>query len=349
VYSMSNKSLKLYEGAVSLSGTTIVDVSGNAAVPVATASAPTTMSNINGTEIYVTTFSLPENFDCVQRLSVVGDGWSQNIYEVYIEGVPYTKTQDILTNNIIKGKTVKRINYRWGKDASVQPITDGDLTTEGSMQGNTSPSLTTVGVDLDGYHKINKITIFIDPSRSLRDNYQIYSVDSLPASQSAVETWNNPVLVATISRSSFKKITVNDVDLTYVTVDVDAIVSDIIVNNPGSSMMYINEVVIDGVALDGIEEVGKTYSYSANNVTASVELFNASNTATATGVVYFAAYNADEALVGFGKADVASIAVGASAEIAPVTFAVTEEPTYVKAFYWTEGTLVPIIAPVDLK
>ena len=64
-----------------------------------------------------------------------------------------------------------------------------------------------------------------------------------------------------------------------------------------------------------------------------------------TGNLFFAAYDADGAVVGMTKVANVEVVAGATYKT-PVTFAASAKASYVKAFYWVDGTFVPVIADI---
>lgn len=223
-----------------------------------------------------------------------------------------------------------------------QWATDGDLSTAHKSDGDFSDN-NGVGfkMQLDAVYKVNELTVYLSSNQPNQE----FNVYAGVGSQKALV-----VPASDVSRGEV--VSVNGGEYAKYTVTLPNIVAqNIWVEYTGAAGFYYHEVYAKGEAITGLEysALGEA-TYADSNVTANMSFANASETEY-SGTVYFAAYNGSGALVGFGTAPVA-LAAGTEAltsAAASVTFAVSEEPTTVKAFYWTDGTLVPIIAPVDLK
>ena len=158
---------------------------------------------------------------------------------------------------------------------------------------------------------------------------------------------------ATVEKTDAELVTVNGTQVYAYSADLSANaqpVRYIIVHLNGGTWTY-NELYVAGTPFTGevaFAEGDFVYAEDAEagtkTVTAQVSLMNKTDAAT-TGNLFYGAYNEAGELVGMTK--VADVAVEAGATYsAPTTFAVSAPAGYVKAFYWADGTFVPVIADI---
>ena len=262
--------------------------------------------------------------------------------EIYVEGEEIIEAIDFTDEeNIAYNKTVTAISGNYysssAPSAEKQLLTDGNITT---------------------YHSGKKTTGGIAFSLNLEDDYLIDEIDLYTSSSGkgfdlyVGTTLDEMTKIASYLKDDKVIRNVNGTRGIYrysYDVEIPVVARFIKIHYPENYDFPYNEIFIKGEKVTTLTDSLKSYSYdAATGVKASFELFNGAETPSTAGKVFFAAYNGD-VLVGTAIADAASLETGASATIAPAAFAVTAEPTTVKAYYWTDK-LVPILdSAIDLK
>jgi len=329
--------VKFYDGMLKVDNATrgdykLLNQDGSVATPLSAPVATKTGMTVNGTTVDVANYDI-EDVNTRYLTVEYDDEWSFVYNEIYVNGTPVAL--NLAEDNIAKNKPITLINYRWSPSFGL--AFDGDITTSGAGQGNATPALgTKFRVDLGAYYKLDEIVIYRPSVDSAVKVITGNNTSEEILAKAIAPTGNlmniNGTVVEVLSHEFSGEVA------RYITIHVES-----------QYVSTFNEIVVKGTPVTAITDAGKSYSFSGNNVTAELKLFNGSDAATVEGVIYFAAYGSDNSLVGFGKADLAALAVNTGATTTPVTFAVSEEPDYVKAFYWSAGSFVPVIAPIDIK
>ena len=250
------------------------------------------------------------------------------------------KTEDLVYRTTNLATTFYSSN---GPKSGVRKTTDGNIK---SAYSGHKPYV--MRIDLGDIYDITKVDLYCTADTVGSTNYNIY-LDTTGTYNLGSISPDRKKTDGTIGDELY---TINGVDrVRKGTMEFDSVPARYLYfEYNGNSSFYTSQIVVNGTKTVKFGEAGNCYSYSDGAVTATLRLFNGTEAASTAGKVFFAAYNAAGEMVGITSADAAALDAGASVEITSGAFAVTEEPTEVKAFYWTEGTFVPILAnPVDLK
>ncbi|MBE7033150.1 MAG: hypothetical protein E7406_02865 [Ruminococcaceae bacterium] len=255
------------------------------------------------------------------------------------DNIAIGKTEDLVYRTTNLATTFYSSN---GPKAGVHKTTDGNIK---SAYSGHKPYV--MKIDLGDIYDITKVDLYCTADTVGSTNYNIY-LDTTGTYNLGSISPDRKKTDRTIGDEIY---TINGVDrVRKGTMEFDSVPARYLYfEYNGSSSFYTSQIVVNGTKTVKFGEAGNYYSYADGNVTAILRLYNGTEAASTAGKVYFAAYNANDALVGYTVADAAALEAGASVEITPEAFSVTEEPAYVKAFYWVDGTFVPVLLPTAVK
>jgi len=324
----------------------------------------------------VVSCDLPDYTRASQLTIAYEQGYDFTYYEIAAtgslpeEGVIYRDFKS--SDNLAYGKNNERVIghfYDGWTPASDDLATDGDITTTKRCAGRYSGDDSGNGyygsafrIDLGAYYDLTELTLYTSTTTS---SISFRSEDAFTVTGSGQSSSYGGYILnslggqlhtngfATVKGSEAVQVNVNGTDVYAYSADLSANaqpVRYIIVHLNGGTWTY-NELYVAGTPFTGkvafaegdfIYEVDE--ETSAKTVTAQVSLMNKTD-AAASGDIYFAAFNEAGEVVGVTK--VADVTVDAGATYsAPTTFSVSAPAGYVKAFYWADGTFVPVIADI---
>lgn len=333
----------------------------------------------------VVSCELPEATVASQLTIAYPSGYGFSYYEIAATGRAVADGEIIRdftsANNLAYKKDNQRVIghfYDGWTPASDDLATDGDITTTKRCAGRYSGKVTAwdeegnpkdgdyygsaFRIDLGAYYDLTELTLYTTTTTS---SISFRSEDAFTVTGSGQSSSPGGFILnslggqlhengfATVKGSEAVQVTVNGTQVYQYSADLSANaqpVRYIIVHLNGGTWTY-NELYVAGTPFTGevafaegdfIYEVDE--ETSAKTVTAQVSLMNKTDAAT-TGNLFYGAYNQYGELVGVTK--VADVAVEAGATYsAPTTFAVSAPAGYVKAFYWADGTYVPVITDI---
>lgn len=303
-------------------------------------------------------------------------GYGFNYCEIVATGTSvaddYVARDFTSSDNLAYKKNNERVIghfYDGWTPASDDLATDGDITTTKRCAGRYSGDDSGNGyygsafrIDLGAYYDLTELTLYTSTTTSsiffrsedaftVTGSGQSSSVGGYILNSLGGQLHTNGF--ATVKGADAELVNVNGTEVYQYSADLSnnaQPVRYIIVHLNGGTWTY-NELYVAGTPFTGdvaFAEGDFVYAEdaetSAKTVTAQVSLMNKTEAET-TGNLFYGAYNEAGELVGMTK--VAEVTVDAGATYsAPVTFNVSAPAGYVKAFYWADGTYVPVIADI---
>ncbi|MBE7033151.1 MAG: hypothetical protein E7406_02870 [Ruminococcaceae bacterium] len=319
---------------------------------------------------------LPEATVASQLTFAYENGYGFTYYEIAATGRAVQEGEIIRdftsSDNLAYKKDNQRVIghfYDGWTPASDDLATDGDIATTKRCAGRFSGDDSGSGyygsafrIDLGAYYDLTELTLYTTTTTS---SISFRSEDAFTVTGSGQQSTPGGYILnslggqlhtngfATVGKDDYELVTVNGTEVYQYSADLSnnaQPVRYIIVHLNGGTWTY-NELYVAGTPFTGevaFAEGDFVYAEDAEagtkTVTAQVSLMNKTDAAT-TGNLFYGAYNEAGELVGMTK--VADVAVEAGATYsAPTTFAVSAPAGYVKAFYWADGTFVPVIADI---
>lgn len=324
----------------------------------------------------VVSCELPEATVASQLTIAYPNGYGFSYYEIAATGRAVQEGEIIRdftsSDNLAYKKDNERVIghfYDGWTPASNDLATDGDIATTKRSAGRFSGDDSGSGyygsafrIDLGAYYDLTELTLYTTTNTS---SISFRSEDAFTVTGSGQQSTPGGYILnslggqlhtngfATVAQADAELVTVNGTEVYQYSADLSANaqpVRYIIVHLNGGTWTY-NELYVAGTPFTGevaFAEGDFVYAEDAEagtkTVTAQVSLMNKTEAAT-NGNLFYAAYNGEGVLVGVAK--VADVAVDAGATYsAPTTFAVSAPAAYAKAFYWADGTYVPVIADI---
>jgi len=324
----------------------------------------------------VVSCELPEATVASQLTIAYPNGYGFSYYEIAATGRAVQEGEIIRdftsSDNLAYKKDNERVIghfYDGWTPASDDLATDGDIATTKRCAGRFSGDDSGSGyygsafrIDLGAYYDLTELTLYTTTTTS---SISFRSEDAFTVTGSGQQSTPGGYILnslggqlhtngfATVGKDDYELVTVNGTEVYQYSADLSnnaQPVRYIIVHLNGGTWTY-NELYVAGTPFTGevaFAEGDFVYAEDAEagtkTVTAQVSLMNKTDAAT-TGNLFYGAYNEAGELVGMTK--VADVAVEAGATYsAPTTFAVSAPAGYVKAFYWADGTFVPVIADI---
>lgn len=314
-----------------------------------------TSTNLAGTSCAVSKLELSGKNEVARYITFVySNRYSgYGTAEVAVQGTRVENAVNFRSHdNLLLGKsesavfmTGSRWDSFWGGNGPV----GNNLTTDGSLaSGRYSGHKPFVfRYDLGDVYDVTKVDLYCKEDTIGSTSYSVYLDTTASYDLSSVSADRKKTDV----KISNEWLTINGVEeVRKASMEFDSVPARYVyLHYEGTTDFFPAEIVVNGTKTVKFGESGNYYDYADGAVTAVLRLYNGTEAASQAGKVYFAAYNADDALVGFTVADAVALEAGASTEIAPAAFEVTEEPAYVKAFYWVDGTFVPVLLPTNVK
>ena len=365
-----DREIKIYNGSA-------VDESKLLGTYVCSVAAPNyVVSGEQGAALAVYSCELPDYTRASELTIEYSNGYDFQYYEIAAtgslpeEGVVYRNFKS--SDNLAYGKNNERVIghfYDGWTPASDDLATDGDITTTKRCAGRYSGDDSGNGyygsafrIDLGAYYDLTELTLYTTTTTS---SISFRSEDAFTVTGSGQSSSYGGYILnslggqlhtngfATVKGADAELVNVNGTEVYQYSADLSANaqpVRYIIVHLNGGTWTY-NELYVAGTPFTGevaFAEGDFVYAEDAEagtkTVTAQVSLMNLTEAAT-NGNLFYAAYNGEGVLVGVTK--VADVAVDAGATYsAPTTFAVSAPAAYAKAFYWADGTYVPVIADI---
>jgi len=296
---------------------------------------------VNGVQRQVGTIKL-DSAKRGQKVTFVYSGSSSAYFnEIYVAGEEVINTIDFTTaENIAYQKPITHIKgdyYSNGTPTETnQKATDGDISTGHS--GKRTEGGIAFRLDLEAVYNISEVTMYFNT------NYKDYNLYVGTTPDNGVLVAEVPENRVALNVNGTRDIYETGVELTevygrYITIDYPS---------SGYDFPY-SEIIVKGTPVTELVSYSKSYAFDAETgVSVQFKLFNGDESASTAGKVYFAAYNASDILLGVASTDVAALNTNEGATVAPAAFKVSEEPAYVKAFYWADK-LIPVTEPISFK
>ena len=323
-----------------------------------------------GRALAVLSCDLPDFTKASQLTIAYEGGYDFAYYEIVAtgskpqEGVTYVDFKS--SDNLAYGKDNARVIghfYDGWNPASDDRATDGDITTvkrcTGAYSGSEDDSYygSAFRIDLGAYYDLTELTLYTQTAIPAKIHFRSEDAFTTTGAGQSSSKWGYILNslggelhvngFATINEGEGELVNVNGTQVYKNSADLSnnaQPVRYIIVHLAGGTFEY-NELYVAGTPATGLAFAEGDFVYADGQVTAEVKLMNLTEE-PATGNLYFAAYDADGALVGIKNYGVVSADAGATVTVNSSAFAASAKATYVKAFYWADGTYVPVIADI---
>ena len=329
-------------------------------------------------DLVVGHFELPD-YVVADNITVrYDDGWGFAYYEIAATGREVQEGEIIRdftsANNLAYGKDNARVIghfYDGWNPAANDLATDGDITTTKKCTGAWSGDVvekengdkigtyygSAIRIDLGAYYNLTELTLYT--TTKAPSSLKFRSEDAFTTTGGGQSSSMGGYILnglggqlhengfATVGKDDYELVTVNGTQVYQYSADLsnnEQPVRYLMVNLCGGEWTY-NEIYVAGTPATGLAFAEGDFVYADGNVTAEVKLMNLTEE-PATGNLYFAAYDENGALVGMKNGGTVSADAGATYSVPATTFAASAKATYVKAFYWANGTYAPIIADI---